>query len=229
MSKSPATRTTFIDVGKRAAGPAGVTGVAIILLGMAISGVNYHVDTGRTYSVLNHFVSELGEVGVSHSAWAFNVGLIVGGLGILVFAVGLALRIESWFRYLMLVLGIVTGGFGTLVGVFPTNIHRLHVLVANGFFYPGLITMTAFSLYTLVSRRHEFPRWIAIPGIVAAAGLFAFLFIAPGQTTTWHSLQGERPAVWPLAALEWVAIGAVLVWVAVVASIITIRDTRSTR
>ncbi len=53
----------------------GIGGVSIILLGALISALAYEGRNGQAYRFLNHFVSELGEVGVARLAWAFNGGL----------------------------------------------------------------------------------------------------------------------------------------------------------
>ena len=214
----------------RLANLAGVGGVLAIILGMVVAAVAYEGTVGQSYRVANHFVSELGEIGISRSAWAFNGGLIAGGIGILVFPIGIASRMNGWFRWIVGPVGLLTGVFGTLVGVFPMNNLAVHMFVANGFFYPGLATMLLFSGYVLTSRHREFPRWIAVPGLVAAGALFAFLFLG-GLVENLVNSAGpppgfgvNRPAIWVSALFEWVAICAILVWVATVGVILTARD-----
>ena len=58
---------------------AGLIGSGAIALGSLLTALAYHGRAGEAYSVLNHFVSELGEVGVAPLAWAFNTGLFLGG------------------------------------------------------------------------------------------------------------------------------------------------------
>jgi hypothetical membrane protein len=213
-----------------AAAPAGLTGVALIVLGMVVSGLSYVDAEGESYRILNHVVSELGQVGVARMAWAFNSGLIAGGLGILLFLAGLAMWIRGRFRFALLGIGLFTGICGMMVGFFPMNHLPPHLLVAYAFFYGGLLTMTGFSAYVLFSRSCELPRSLAIPGVIAAIGLCVFLFLSgsidrmvTGKTVLNTGLDGvfitswQRPDVWPTALLEWVAIGALLLWVVVVA------------
>ena len=50
-----------------------------------VTALAYTGSKGQPYSPLNHWVSELGEVGVSELASVFNVGLIIGGLCFAVF------------------------------------------------------------------------------------------------------------------------------------------------
>jgi hypothetical membrane protein len=63
---------------------AGFIGAAAITLGALITGLAYTGTAGERYSPLNHWVSELGEVGVSEQASVFNLGLIIGGLALAV-------------------------------------------------------------------------------------------------------------------------------------------------
>nr|MBN1229909.1 hypothetical protein [Anaerolineae bacterium] len=52
---------------------AGFAGSGIILLGCLISGLAYTGRTGESYSLLNHFISELGELRYSELALVFNL------------------------------------------------------------------------------------------------------------------------------------------------------------
>jgi len=57
----------------------GLCGSLFIMFTMLVTGLVYRGKQGETYSVFNHYISELGEVGVSQWALLFNLGLIVGG------------------------------------------------------------------------------------------------------------------------------------------------------
>ena len=106
----------------------------------------------------NHFVSELGEVGVSKLAWMFNTMLVLGGTCITLHILGLALQIRSWFRIILGVSGLITGVSAAMVGVFPMNNIQPHIKVAMLFFNMGLFTMTIFAIYVAFSRKQEYPR-----------------------------------------------------------------------
>jgi hypothetical membrane protein len=58
-------------------------GAASAILGALIAGLAYRGRQNERYSILNHFISELGEVGISRLAWVFNLGLILCGLCLL--------------------------------------------------------------------------------------------------------------------------------------------------
>ena len=69
---------------------AGLIGVTAISLGSIATAIVYSGKQGEAFNPLNHWVSELGEVGVSDLASVFNVSLIVGGVCFVVFMIGLA-------------------------------------------------------------------------------------------------------------------------------------------
>ena len=200
----------------------GIGGVVVILLGALITSLAYEGREGQAYRFVNHFVSELGEVSVSRLAWVFNGGLILGGVGIILFMIGLARLMPSWFRYIFGIVGLTTGISGTLVGVFPMNQLQPHIQVAMQFFNMGLLAMTLFSLYVLFARQRTFPRWFVMPGILATASFAAFLYfptpddISGGMPTTQALIITNRPDVWWLAIMEWSAVLAVLGWVLLV-------------
>lgn len=57
----------------------GLGSVGVILLGMVVAALPYRGYAGEGYSPLNHFISELGEIAASRLAWAFNLGIVLGG------------------------------------------------------------------------------------------------------------------------------------------------------
>ena len=69
----------------------------------------YTGRAGERYSVLNHFVSELGEAGVSRAAGVFNGGMIAAGLLFIPFDIGMGLAVPNIWAKLGMIAGIVYG------------------------------------------------------------------------------------------------------------------------
>src|SRR5690349_7479887 len=147
----------MVERWRRVGAWSGLMGSVFILVAFLVVGLLYKGRIGESYSMANHFVSELGEVGVSEWASLFNIALIVGGIAILFGFIALALHLQGWFRYLVLVLGFITGLSGTLVGVFTMNQLETHIAVALTFFNTGWMVTGAFSLYVLFAKQNKFP------------------------------------------------------------------------
>ncbi|MBN2549633.1 MAG: DUF998 domain-containing protein [Anaerolineales bacterium] len=202
-------------------------------LGSLSAGLAYRGRLGEPYSPLNHFVSELGELGVSELAWAFNMGLFVGGLCLIFFLVHLGRLIGGWLGVLFGVAGLACGISGAMVGIFPMNNLAPHIFWAMNFFNLGLGLMVLFSLIVLFGRR-TLPRWLAAPGLLGVAAFAAFLFTpAPAMDemdtlAAAHAMMTtERPEVWQMAVFEWAAVGSVLIWAALVAGVLLAQTKRS--
>ena len=100
---------------------AGLIGSSVIAIGSVVTALAYTGSKGQSYSPLNHFVSELGQLSVSRLAVVFNTSLIVGGVCFVVFILGLAAAGQGWLRYVYGLVGVIAGIFGALVGVFPMD------------------------------------------------------------------------------------------------------------
>jgi hypothetical protein len=84
----------------------GWAGSLIILICSLIAALAYRGKAGERYSIARHFVSELGERGVSRLAWVFNAGLIVGSFLLLLMMPGVEISLDS-----------VWGSIGTAFGM----------------------------------------------------------------------------------------------------------------
>lgn len=196
----------------------GLIGPLVICLGMLISGLYYRGVEGQSYRLLNHFVSELGEVGVSRLSPAFNLSLILGGLLNMFFLIHLALQVQGWVRWPLLLLGVIGSTFGSLVGVFPMNNLEPHIFVALTFFDLGLLICLLYSLVILFNQNHTMPRWLALPGFLTTAAFLAFtnfpsdfeagLDFQAGMAGLLHN----RPDFIPLALMEWITILGIICW-----------------
>lgn len=197
----------------------GILGPLIMGLGILGSGLGYKGIEGQRYNLANHFVSELGELGVSDWAVLFNGGLLLGGCLITIFMVYLATKIKHWVKYPLGLLSVCTSINGALVGVYPMNFLEPHIKVAMRFFNLGMLMTFLFSILFIFTRWHPFPRWIAIPGLLNAVS-FAWFLNTPsdfdsetGYEETMHALVLNRPDFIPLALLEWVVVLGILIFV----------------
>jgi hypothetical membrane protein len=191
---------------------AGLIGSSVIALGSIVTAVAYTGAKGEAYSPLNHFVSELGELGVSELAAVFNVALNIGGVCFVVFMLGLAATRRGRLRYAYGATGVVAGIGGALVGVFPMNDLDKHGLVALTFFVLGLVTVLLASIDFVRAPDPRFPRWLAAVGGATVVAFAIFLAILFGEAGGLAHPE-ERAAIWPLTIFEWLLIVGILGWV----------------
>jgi hypothetical protein len=205
----------------------GLTGSLLIICCILITGLVYRGKQGERYSIFNHYISELGEVGVSRLAPLFNLGLIVGGLVLMPFIVGMGLALGSLWGKIALVVGIWTALSCAAVGLFPMNHVKSHTWVAMSYFRSGLVTVLLFSL-AVFAQTAEFE---IVPKLSNLAGLFsvlcyaAFLLIADTSTKKEESenkvldpeAQPERPRFWHMTILEWMVFFSTILWFLIIA------------
>lgn len=198
-----------------AARRAALAGAAALTAGAVAAALLYTGTEGERYSPLTHFVSELGELGVSSAALLFNLGLVAGGIGFAVFMTGLALTARDRLRWVYGPIGVIAGVAGALVGVFPMNNRELHGLVALTFFNLGWIAVMTASIPVIVGHDRRFPRWLPIAGGATVAAFLWFLREFGNDPLIRESRLGTpvtRPEFWLVTTLEWAVIVGIMGW-----------------
>jgi hypothetical membrane protein len=194
----------------------GFLGPAIMILGSLIAAIPYHGKRGESYSILNHYISKLGEVGVSTLAPVFNTSLIVGSLVLVIFVLGLGLYIHTKLGYVATAFGIFSCISCSLVGVFPMNNLSIHNAATFSFFYSGFVAITLFNLVIIFDKQNKVSKWLLIPGIITVASFASFLlmpYITSSihvQTLNPHRL--TRPDIRLKTTLEWSVFFSVIIW-----------------
>jgi len=194
----------------------GILGSALILGCSLITAIGYTGKANEPYSWLNHFISELGEVGVSELAIVFNLGLIFGGICYILFFIGLSTKFQTKLGKFSTILGVISSIFCSLVGVFPMNDIQSHTFVAMTFFYCGMIAMLLCSIAILFDKNSYLSKYLIIPAIIAVICFAAFLFMPPDMNGTGNSLDPNnftRPDVWIFVMFEWLILYTVTAWI----------------
>jgi hypothetical membrane protein len=212
----------------------GMAGTVLICVVMLVAALAYAGRQGQPYSPLNHFVSELGEVGVSRAAWLFNAGLVAAGVLFATFCAGLGLHLATAWSYVAMAAGICSGIFAAGVGLFPMNNLVPHIFVATWFFRAGLGAVMLFAVAIALQKRGQVRVHRAAVAVSAAAAAAYASFLATanlpasGRASSLDtSGMSARPAFWPVALLEWVVILATFLWFLGVS--LTVRRTVPTR
>lgn len=198
---------------------AGPAGVVVLTLAAVITSLAYVGSSGGRYSLLNHFISELGHTAESEASAVMNIGMLVGGILFGLFMVGVALHLRGILRGVMLIGGVLVGASGGLVGIFPMNVDLAsHAVVAIGFFGGALLLLAIFSLATALARQPTYPRWMSalcLPAIVCSA-VFLYLLVSTGAQALVAPV-GERDPFLLITLAEWGALIGVLFWVMAIA------------
>ena len=199
----------------------GFSGTGLIILAVFYPILLYRGKRGERFSLLNHFISELGEVGVSRAASIFNGGLLLAGLVMLPYVIGLGIAFRSLLGWLGTAAGIIAVLGVAAVGVFPMNNVKSHTTAAVTYFRSGLLMVFFFGLAIFLQ-----PAGKAI--IPQAANLLSLLaFLAYGAFLGWPLVrrkdqkpsdilgpqqEPERPRIWVLPTLEWLVFFSTIAW-----------------
>jgi hypothetical protein len=201
----------------------GLLGTSLIILSVLVTAFFYHGWQGERFSLLNHFVSELGETGVSRLAKLFNFSFIIGVLVLVPFMIGLGWRLGT-------VLGWIAAGLGTIaslacsaVGVIPMNNLVPHRKAAMTFFRTGLLMILFFGLAILFQPQG---RLVISPSanllsVIAFCSYAAFLTLTAikkpirqgNGNLDPHEVWEKRPRVSLLTIFEWAIFFSTILWI----------------
>lgn len=194
----------------------GRVGPILLVVGTLASSLSFQGRAGETYSPLNHFVSELGQGGVSSLAFVFNATLVLSGLSLALFLLGLGSFLNNSTGRIAGIMGALSGlscsslGFLTMDHLFP------HIAAGDFFFFCGFVSIALFTAAIALDKKRRLPLWLILPGTGAAGGFLAFLLLlAAIHLPPEEALVpggGPRPTVWTLPAVEWGLYAAILVW-----------------
>lgn len=202
----------------------GLAGTLIILAGALITALFYHGKEGERYKITRHFISELGEQGVSRLALVFNAALILAGLFFTLMLIGVALALDSTIGYVAMASGLVTSLACVFVGIFPMNKIKPHTIAALTYFRSGLVTVLLFSVAILLqpADHRVIPLYALVFGVLSFLAYAAFL-IYMGNASRKQSgnvLDTEnlftRPGFWWMPFLEWLVLISTLLWFLVI-------------
>jgi hypothetical protein len=203
----------------------GLMGCLVIAISIVGTAVAYRGVTGQRYSLLNHYISELGEVGISQRAGWFNGGMILTGLLFLTFTTGLGLALDNVWAMLGILAGIWTGISCLLVGVYPMNNLSPHSRVATAYFRGGLVTILLFTLAIFFqnSVMQVISRWTNLAGLAAVLSYASFIVLSDRQKPENDTAQPdsepavkERPRFSLIPALEWLVFITTILWFLVI-------------
>jgi hypothetical membrane protein len=201
----------------------GFAGTGLIILAIFIPILFYRGKLAERFSLLNHFISELGEVGVSQAAWVFNAGLFIGGLVLLPYIISLGITFGSLLGWLGTAAGIVAVLGVAAVGILPMNNLNPHIIAAMTYFRAGLVMVLFFGLAIQFQPRANIPipKSANFLSLVTFLAYGAFLTVPmfrkepqdPNEVLDPQAIP-ERPCISLMAILEWLVFFSTVAWMA---------------
>jgi hypothetical membrane protein len=201
----------------RIATTAGILAFWTVVLASAVAALGYQGASGESYSPVNHWVSELGQLGVSARASTFNLGLVASGVEFVIFMLGLAMTSPSRLRWVFGPLGIVAGIGGSFVGVYPMNHSDAHVIAASLFFDCGCLAVLVASLSFARIPETRFPRRLLVLGALTTAAFLLFAVVLRVDDFTRQRMVSSgpiigRPEIWLGPIIEWAVLVGIMAW-----------------
>lgn len=175
----------------------GLAGSLVGLIFILTPQLFYTGTLGEPFSMFNHAVSELGELGVSELAWMFNIGLFLAGILYIPFMIGLGLYIDNIVSKIAAVGGVYSAVSVALVGVYPMNYMYEHSVTAISFFLSGMVMTLLWAIAILVQKEVRIYKGLSLGGFINMT-VFALFLYGP-----WEGLGGPRPDFSIRLTLEW--------------------------
>ena len=202
----------------------GLIGSLAILAGVLLPALVYRGKEGERYLITRHFISELGELGVSRLAVVFNISLVIAGLLFLLMLVGVGIDMNNPWGYVAMTAGIITALACVFVGIFPMNNIKPHTIAAMTYFRFGLATVLLFSIAIVLQPegRRVIPLYALVFGVLSVAAYAAFLIHAGNVAKKQREnvLDTEkvfaRPRFWWMPFLEWLVLISTILWFLVI-------------
>ena len=166
---------------------------------------------GEPFSMFNHTVSELGELGVSEFAMMFNIGMMLAGILFFPFMIGLGLYLENIIGKIAAIVGAFSALSIYLVGIYPMNNATMHGITAISFFLSGLVMTVLWALAILAQKNVKIPKIFSLGGFINAV-IFALFLFGP-----WGSYEETRPVFSMRITLEWAIYFAIVSYLFILA------------
>ena len=189
----------------------GIFGSIIGLVFILTPQLFYTGTMGEPFSMFNHYVSELGELGVSEFAMMFNIGMMLAGVLFFPFMIGLGLYLDNLLGKIAAIVGAFSALSIYLVGIYPMNNAVMHGITAISFFLSGLVMSILWSLAILAQKDVQIPKILSLGGFINAA-IFALFLYGP-----WGSIGETRPEFSMRITLEWAIYFAIVSYLFILA------------
>ena len=206
-----------------------VLGVVTVVTGLSLGIIAYDNSNTVTYSLLNHFVSELGWAKMSSGAWIFNLSIAIAGVMFIPLLWEMGRHLGTRLGWVTTAIGIGTAVTGSLIGMVPMDRIGPHVAVACFYFWGLLFMAIMFAAaiwFSPVRQQAKGPLLISFALFV----LCLVFGMAPKGSLARAAINigtFKRPDVWNLAIMEWSVVILTVFWVLTIAVYLLMRQTKT--
>ena len=190
----------------------GLLGAIIISLGILVSSTYFIGCSDQNYSILNHFISELGQYQCSEKAHIFNICLIIGTPLLIYYYLNIlpesVKKIKSLFTIIILLLGVSA----ICIGIFSMDKIVMHIIFAIIFFYLCFFASLAFNIYALFFDKKDIPKYFMISGILLSVSLLANIIEFHQLDQNMLETLKDRPNILLVCVFEWLSLGTMLLF-----------------
>ncbi len=192
----------------------GIIGIIIIITGMIISSLEFKNFQGESYSILNHFISELGNPYKSSYHYIYNYGLMIGGFLLVPFVIYLGKYLNTPLGYLATIIGSISMASLIALGLLPEHKVYPHLIAALTFFIGSALGIGLFGISIWRNKKNKFPKYFSIISFLTVICFILFLLMPKEELkkVMKDPLNHIRPDYWGLAIFEWLFFICVTIW-----------------
>ncbi|MGH1337498.1 MAG: DUF998 domain-containing protein [Aureispira sp.] len=196
---------------------AGLCTCLILYSVIIFAAIAYIGQQGETYSIFNHFISELGSTKFSARYIIYNSGIVFGAIAFGLFVYGLSAYTSTKLSRIGVFIGVFSAFLCMGVGLVPEDNRIPHLILALGFFFMATLSVSIFSWSILKEAKNPFPRYAALHGFMIPVAFVLFMSMPKGLMAVKRDAGPlfERPEIWALPFLEWIVFAFMTTWILV--------------
>ncbi len=194
---------------------AGIATCSLLYIVIIITAIPFHGQQGQSYSILNHFISELGSFNYSDYHRVYNTGLIIAACGFGIFIYGIKTYSTTKHTRNGMAVGLLSSALCVGVGLVPEDYRFPHLILALSFFSMMTVATAFFAWSIWKEKENPFPNYLAIHGFLVPISFTLFMMMPKGLMAV-KRVQGaafERPLIWWLPFLEWIIFFTFTSWI----------------
>tara|TARA_B110000305_G_C19271906_1_gene554892 strand:- start:172 stop:831 length:660 start_codon:yes stop_codon:yes gene_type:complete len=190
----------------------GLLGALIISFGIVVSNIYFIGCSDQNYSILNHFISELGQYQCSEKAFLFNICLIIGTPFLIYYYLKILPESVKKIKNIFTIIIVLIGVSAICIGMFSMDKIVMHIISAIIFFYLCFFASLAFNIYALFFDKKNIPKYFVMSSILMSVSLLANIIEFQQLDQNMLETLKDRPNILLVCVLEWLSLATMLLF-----------------